>query len=87
MSEEDSEKREQERLLRTMTKVGSRGRSGSTAPSGGGAARPVSWNVNLTGRAAGGSMKKKRTSRGAASTSRAIEVGRRDTYRRSQKRD
>jgi len=58
MSEEDTEKREQERLLRTMNKVGFRGRSASNAPGAAAAARPVSWNVNITGRAAGGSLKK-----------------------------
>jgi len=51
MSEDDAEKREQERLMRTMNKVGARGRNSSSA-------RPVSWNVNITGRAATGSLKK-----------------------------
>jgi hypothetical protein len=51
MADDDSFKKEQDRLLRTMTK-GVSVRRGSTG------ARPTSWNVHLTGRAVTGAASK-----------------------------
>jgi hypothetical protein len=51
MADEDGFKKEQDRLLRTMTK-GASVRRGSTG------ARPTSWNVHLTGRAVTGAASK-----------------------------
>jgi len=51
----DTEKKEQERLLRAMNKAGPRkSTAGAASP-----ARPVSWNVHLSGRAVGGAAGKK----------------------------
>jgi len=54
MADEDPTKKEEDRILRSMTKAGSR-RPGVA----GGNARPVSWNVHLSGRSVGSNVTRK----------------------------